>query len=56
VPRRVVEPHVAELRSAAHAVVERYWHHTQLLLDTAATGSDAAALCRNVDSEAAREA
>jgi transcriptional regulator with XRE-family HTH domain len=28
--------------------VQRYWHHTRLLLDVAITGSDATALCRRI--------
>jgi hypothetical protein len=28
--------------------VQRYWHHTHLLLDVALTGDDAAALCRRI--------
>jgi hypothetical protein len=31
--------------------VERYWHHTRLLLSTAATRTDAAELCRHIDHE-----
>lgn len=32
--------------------VQRYWHHTQLLLDVAVTGTDAAALSRRINNDA----
>lgn len=31
--------------------IERYWRHTHLLLDTATTGTKAAAFCRQIDAE-----
>jgi hypothetical protein len=34
--------------------VQRYWHHTRLLLDVAFTGSDAAALTRQIGDETGR--
>ena len=44
-------PTPATSKSPTPQHVERYWHHTQLLLDAAATGHDAAALCRNLNDE-----
>jgi Domain of unknown function (DUF5753) len=35
--------------------VQRYWHHTHLLLDAAETGSDAAAVCRDISDEIDRD-
>jgi transcriptional regulator with XRE-family HTH domain len=46
-----IETDAGNLEIADPQHVERYWHHTQLLLDAAATGSDAASLCRHVASE-----
>jgi transcriptional regulator with XRE-family HTH domain len=49
-----IETDAGNLEIADPDHVQTYWHHTQLLLDTAATGRDAAALCRHI-SEAANE-
>ena len=48
-----IETDAGNLEIADPEHVERYWHHTRLLLDTAATGTDAAALCRHIDLETA---
>jgi transcriptional regulator with XRE-family HTH domain len=49
-----IETDAGNLEIADPEHVERYWHHTQLLLDTAATGTDAAALCRHINDESPR--
>jgi transcriptional regulator with XRE-family HTH domain len=46
-----IETDAGNLEIADPEHVQRYWHHTQLLLDTAATGTDAAALCRQINDE-----
>jgi hypothetical protein len=46
-----IETDAGNLEIADPEHVQRYWHHTQLLLDAAATGPDAAALCRNLNDE-----
>jgi transcriptional regulator with XRE-family HTH domain len=48
-----IETDAGNLEIADPSHVERYWHHTRLLLDTAATGTEAAALCRHIDHETA---
>jgi transcriptional regulator with XRE-family HTH domain len=50
-----IETDTGNLEVADPEHVERYWHHTKLLLDVAATGNDAAALCRAINSEAATD-
>jgi hypothetical protein len=44
-----IETDAGELEIADPEHVERYWHYTRLLLDTAATGDDAATLCRQIN-------
>ena len=44
-----IETDAGNLEIADPEHVERYWHHTRLLLETAATGSAAAALCRHIN-------
>lgn len=46
-----VEQEGGDLEIANPEQVERYWHHTRLLLDVAATGADAAKLCRSINAE-----
>jgi hypothetical protein len=46
-----VETDAGNVEIADPTHVERYWHHTGLLLDTAATGNDAAALSRTINDE-----
>jgi Domain of unknown function (DUF5753) len=46
-----VETDAGNVEIADPEHVERYWHHTRLLLDAAATGTHAAALCRQIDAE-----
>jgi hypothetical protein len=48
-----IETDAGNLEIADPTHVERYWHHTRLLLDAADTGIDAAALCRRVDHDPA---
>jgi transcriptional regulator with XRE-family HTH domain len=48
-----VETDAGNVEIADPSHVERYWHHTRLLLEAAATGTDAAALCRLVDADTA---
>ena len=48
-----IETDAGNLEIADPEHVERYWHHTRLLLDAAATGHDAAALCRRINAETA---
>jgi transcriptional regulator with XRE-family HTH domain len=48
-----IETDSGNLEIADPQHVQRYWHHTQLLLDTAATGNDAATLCRHISNETA---
>jgi transcriptional regulator with XRE-family HTH domain len=48
-----VETDTGNLEVADPEHVQRYWDHTQLLLDAAATGNDAAALCRAINTEPA---
>ena len=47
-----IETDAGNLEIADPQHVERYWQHTRLLLDTAVTGTDAAALCRHINSDA----
>ena len=47
-----IETDAGELEIADPEHVERYWRYTRLLLDIAATGEDAAALCRHIGHEA----
>jgi transcriptional regulator with XRE-family HTH domain len=47
-----IETDAGNLELADPEHVERYWRHTQLLLDAAATGTDAAELCRRISSKA----
>jgi hypothetical protein len=47
-----IETDAGNLEIADPEHVERYLQHTRLLLDTAITGTDAAALCRHINSEA----
>jgi hypothetical protein len=51
-----IETDAGNLEIADPEHVERYWHHTKLLLDSAATGSDAAGFCRQVNGEMAPDA
>jgi transcriptional regulator with XRE-family HTH domain len=44
-----IETDAGNLEIADPEHVERYWHHTRLLLDTAATGNHAATLCRHIN-------
>ena len=46
-----IETDAGNLEIADPEHVQRYWHHTRLLLDAAATGNDAAVLCRQINSE-----
>jgi hypothetical protein len=46
-----IETDAGNLEDADPEHVERYWHHTRLLLDSATTGTDAAALCRDINHE-----
>jgi hypothetical protein len=48
-----IETDAGNVEIADPGRAERDWHHTRLLLDTAATGADAAALCRHIDHETA---
>jgi hypothetical protein len=43
-----VETDAGNVEIADPTHVERYWHHTRLLLDAAVTGTDAAVLCRHI--------
>jgi transcriptional regulator with XRE-family HTH domain len=49
-----IETDAGNLEIADPEHVERYWHHTRLLLDRAATGNDAATLCRRINHESNR--
>jgi hypothetical protein len=49
-----IETHAGNLEIADPQHVERYWDYTRLLLENAATGDDAATLCRRVESEMGR--
>jgi transcriptional regulator with XRE-family HTH domain len=46
-----IETDAGNLEIADPQHVERYWHHTQLLLESAVTDSAAAAICRRINSE-----
>jgi transcriptional regulator with XRE-family HTH domain len=46
-----VETDAGNVEIADPEHVQRYWHHTRLLLAVAATGSDAAELCRRINNE-----
>jgi hypothetical protein len=46
-----IETDAGNLEIADPEHVQRYWHHTHLLLDVANTGPDAAALCRQISNE-----
>jgi transcriptional regulator with XRE-family HTH domain len=46
-----IETDAGNLEIADPEHVQRYWRHTQLLLDAAATGPDAAVLCRRISDE-----
>ena len=46
-----VETDAGNVEIADPEHVQRYWNHTRLLLDAAATGTDAAALCRRINDE-----
>jgi transcriptional regulator with XRE-family HTH domain len=46
-----VETDAGNVEIADPEHVQRYWHHTRLLLDTAVTGSDAAPVCRQISHE-----
>jgi transcriptional regulator with XRE-family HTH domain len=46
-----VETDAGNVEIADPEHVQRYWHHTRLLLDVAITGEDAAELCRHISSE-----
>jgi len=46
-----IETDAGNLEVADPEHVERYWHHTQLLLTAAATGHDAATICRRINDE-----
>lgn len=46
-----VETDAGNVEIADPSHVERYRHHTRLLLNAAATGTDAATLCRAIDDE-----
>jgi transcriptional regulator with XRE-family HTH domain len=46
-----IETDAGNLEIADPEHVRRYWHHTQLLLEAAATGTDAATLCRHIGDE-----
>jgi transcriptional regulator with XRE-family HTH domain len=46
-----IETDAGNLEIADPEHVQRYWHHTRLLLAVAATGNDAAALCRQINDE-----
>ena len=46
-----IETDAGNLEIADPQHVERYWHHTRLLLEAAVTGIDAAALCRHINQE-----
>jgi hypothetical protein len=48
-----IETDAGELEIADPDHVKRYWHYTRLLLDSAATGDDAATLCRQINDETA---
>jgi hypothetical protein len=48
-----IETDGGDLEIADPEQVERYWRNTQLLLEAAATGHDAAALCRRINAEIA---
>jgi transcriptional regulator with XRE-family HTH domain len=47
-----IETDAGELDIADPEHVERYWEYTRLLLDIAATGDDAATLCRDINKAA----
>jgi transcriptional regulator with XRE-family HTH domain len=47
-----VETDAGNVEIADPEHVRRYWEHTRLLLDAAATGVDAATLCRRINDEA----
>jgi transcriptional regulator with XRE-family HTH domain len=51
-----IETDAGNLEIADPEHVKRYWHHTQLLLDTAATGAAAASLCRQINDETSVDA
>jgi transcriptional regulator with XRE-family HTH domain len=44
-----IETDAGNLEIADPQHVERYWHHTRLLIDIAATGDEAARLCRQIN-------
>jgi hypothetical protein len=44
----IVETDAGNVEIADPEHVQRYWHHTRLLLDIAETGGGAAELCRRV--------
>jgi transcriptional regulator with XRE-family HTH domain len=46
-----IETDAGNLEIADPEHVQRYWHYTQLLLDAATTGTDAASLCRGINDE-----
>jgi len=46
-----IETDTGNLEIADPQHVDRYWHNTRLLLDTAVTGKNAAALCRHINTE-----
>jgi transcriptional regulator with XRE-family HTH domain len=46
-----IETDAGNLEIADPQHVERYWHHTRLLLEIAATGDQAARLCRQLNEE-----